>query len=195
MEFVSYREAIEALSDLGVEEMREGDERLYLHLPDSEQNVHLHLACMESAATPRDGAIIHSIDKSRLPQLIEHLMHKLHLQEVLLVPVGRWRKVFDAVAFALAANEDWQEVDAMATVELNTRDPLLCGPGDFHTIAALIDALLLSAETSDQGLMVTTTVRPLMVEIVPDGCARITVGDPVLADQIVDRVARGENVR
>ena len=195
MEFVSYREAIEALSDLGVAEIREGDERLFLQLPDSDQNVHLHLACTESSTLPRDGAMVHAIEKSRLPQLVEHLMHKLHLKEVLLVPVGKWRKVFDAVAFALASNEDWQEVDAMATVELNTRDPLLCGPTDFHTVAALIEALLQSAETPDQGLTLTTTLRPMMVEIVPDGAARITVGDPVLADQIVQRVARSENVR
>ena len=121
-----------------------------------------------------------------MPDALEHVFHKLHLSQMILMPVGKWRKVFDAVAFSLADNEEWQAVDTAATVVLNTRDPLLAEPVDFHTITALIRALLSDAEDPDQGLMITTTTAPLMVEIVPDGAIRVSIGDPVLADEVVE---------
>ena len=74
--------------------------------------------------------------------------------------------------------------------ELNTRDPLLCGPADFHTINALIKALLTDAEHPDQGFTLVTTAAPVMMEIIPDGAVRISVGDPVLADEVVETVGR-----
>ena len=94
--------------------------------------------------------------------------------------------VFDAVAFSMADNEDWRAVDTAATGELNTRDPLLCEAGDFHMISELIKALFADAESSDQGLMITTTAAPVMVELIPDGAVRISIGDPVLADEVVE---------
>src|SRR5690606_33903642 len=101
--------------------------------------VRLHLTCPESGSAPVDGARVVQIEKPRLSKVVEHIMHLLNFEQVLLIPVGKWRKVFDAVAFSLASNEDWQAMDATATVELNTRDPLLCDPGDFHTVIALIE--------------------------------------------------------
>jgi hypothetical protein len=184
VEFVSYDEAMDVLREYGVREVRHGEERIGLELEGNGDVVHLHLTSGTSAALPRVGATVLKVEKDRFPGVIEHIMHKLHLRQVLLIPVSRWRKVFDAVAFSMASNEDWQEIDATATVEQNTRDPLLCEPGDFQTLKALINALLNDAEAPDQGLMVTTTGAPLMVELVPDGAVRISVGNPVLADEL-----------
>ena len=191
MEFVEYDEAIHLLKEQGIREVPDGVDRVGLELSEEgNEIVHLHLASQESTATPRDGASVVPIDKDRLPSAIEHIIQKLHLTQVLLIPVAKWRKVFDAVAFSLADNEDWQTVDTAATVELNTRDPLLCEPGDFHTVHALIKALFTDAQTADQGLMITTTAAPLMVELVPpEGVVRISVGNPVLADELAEELA------
>jgi hypothetical protein len=186
VEFVDHGEAIEALREQGLREASAGENLFGLNMDDSDKVVHLHLACAESTCTPHEGADVVSVEKERLPDAVEHLLHKLHLTQVLLIPVGKWRKVFDAVAFSLAGNEDWQAVDTAATVALNTRDPLLCEPAEFHTINALIRALFNDAENPDQGLMVTATTAPVLLELVPGGAVRISIGDPVLADEVVE---------
>jgi hypothetical protein len=77
-------------------------------------------------------------------------------------------------------------VDTAGAVALNTRDPLLCEPADFHTIIDVIKALLSDAERPEQGFVITTTATPFVVEIVPDGAARISIGNPVLADEVAE---------
>ncbi len=186
MEFVAYDEVMELLREHGVREVADGDGRVCLELAGSQEVVHLHLASETSKIVPREGARVLRMDTQRLAGTVEQIIHKLHLSQVLLIPVAKWRNVFDAVAFSLAGNEDWQAVDTAATVELNSRDPLLCEPGDFHTINALIEALLKDAERPEQGLHVTTTAAPVMVQLVPDGAIRISVGNAVLADEVVE---------
>ncbi len=188
VEFVDYDEAMRALREQGLREVPDGKDLIGLAMDDTHGVVHLHLASAESSYPPHEGAEVVPIDKTRLPDVVEHLLHKLHLSQVLLIPVAKWRKVFDAVAFSMADNEDWQVVDTAATVVLNTRDPLLCEPADFHTINALIKALLNDAESPDQGLMVTTTTAPVVVKLVPDGAVCIAIGDPVLADEVMETI-------
>lgn len=186
MEFVEENEIADLIRDHKLTRVAVGEEEVYLRMDDAEALVYMHLACPESAAQPHNGASVVQVDKSRLPGLVEHIIHLLHIDQVVLIPVGKWRKVFDAVAFSLASNEDWQEMDATATVELNTRDPLLCEPGDFHTLIALIEALLSDAERPDQGLMMVPTAAPVLMEIVPDGAVRITLANQALADELND---------
>lgn len=189
MEFVSHQEVDDLLEEYGIDEVADGPDRLYLRMADGEGVVHLHLACPESTCKPRKGASAISIDKARIPNVVEHMIHLLHLHQLLLIPVGKWRKVFDAVAFSLASNEDWRDIDAAATVELNTRDPLLCEPADFHTVTALVDALLRDAESPDQGLIFVATGSPVLGEVIPDGAVRISLGSQVLADEVAEAFA------
>lgn len=190
MEFVSPEEVAELFEEFGIERHNEGDERIHLQMNSGDGVVHMHLATRESASKPVKGATVVQVEKEKLPQVVEHVIHLLNLHQVLLVPVGKWRKVFDAVAFSLAGNEHWQEVDASATVELNTRDPLLCEPGDFHTLIALIQALLKDADSPEQGLNFVSTASPVLVELVPDGAVRMSLGTQVLADEVAEAFAR-----
>ena len=189
VEFVAASEVLPVLKQQGIRECNRTDDCVHLELAGDDDTVHLHFACKESSATPRDGATIVSVERQRIPDVVSHLIHRLHLPQVLLIPVGKWRKVFDAVAFSLAENEDWQEIDAMASVELNTRDPLLCEPADFHTLEALVGALMSDASEPDQGLTMTCTTTPMLVEILPDGAVRISIGNPVLADEVASTFA------
>lgn len=184
MEFVKSDELDTLLRDHEIEEVTEGEDLIHLRMADREGAMHLHLACEASPSEPRAGAEVRQMDKERLPAAIEHILHLLHVSEILLIPVAKWRNVFDAVAFSLAENEDWQQIDAAATVELNTRDPLLCDPAGFHTLIALVGALLSDAETADQGLMMLTPAAPVLIEVVPDGAVRLSLGDAVLADEV-----------
>jgi len=184
VEFVHENEVADLLDEHRLKRVPAGDDCVFLEMDTRDELVHLHLKSDESTAEPRNGATIHTVQRERLPQLVEHIIHLLHMEQVLLLPIGKWRKIFDAVAFSLADNEHWQEIDAAATVELNTRDPLLCEPADFHTLIALIEALLNDAENRDQGLMLVPTAAPVLIEIIPDGAVRIDLGNAVLADEL-----------
>ena len=186
MEFVAYGEVMDLLKQQGVREVEGGDGRVYLELTRSNDIAHLDLVSRDSTAAPRAGASVVKVDKDRLAVAVDHLIHKLRLNQVLLIPVGKWRNVFDAVAFSMADNEDWQAVDTAATVELNGRDPLLCEPGDFHTLTALIKTLLDDADRPEQGMMITTTAGRVIMELVPEGAVRISVGNLALADEIAE---------
>jgi hypothetical protein len=188
VEFVEDREVMELLRECRVIPVPADGERVYLQMSGDDDVVRVHLSTGKSAAEPAPGAEVLTVPPDRLADKIDGILHKLGLSQILLVPVGKWRYLFDAVAFSLAQNEDWQEIEAMATVERNSRDPLLCDPGDFHTVAALIRALLADADRPEQGLMITTTGAPLLVEIVPDGAARLSFGNRVLADEALEAI-------
>jgi hypothetical protein len=190
VEFVHEKEIDALIEDYNLSRVTEGDDRVYIRMEDSDDTVHVHLACAASQAEPVAGATMVSAEKDRLPAIIEHIIHLLHMEQIVLVPVGKWRRVFDAVAFSLASNEDWQEMDATASVELNTRDPLLCEPADFHTLIALIEALFNDADQPDQGIVMLTAAAPVLIEIVPDGAVRIALATPALADQLEDVLSK-----
>lgn len=189
MEFVSNDEVNGVLDDYGIVDVLEGEDRIYLEMDGGEGAVHLHLACPGCTATPREGAKVLAIPKDRLAATVHNIIMRLHLSQLVLIPVGKWRKVFDAVAFSLAGNEDWQQFDATATVELNTRDPLLCEPADFHVLEALVTSLINDTDQPDQGLNIISTSSPVLVELVPDGAVRLSLGSQVLADEVEPALA------
>ena len=179
----------EVLRDFGIERVPINDDRVELQMHSDDTIVQFHLTSKESQATPFDVAEAITIEKNRLPKVVEHMLHLLHVTQILLIPMGKWRSVFDAVAFSLAESEAWQAVDAAATVELNRRDPLLCEPADFSTINELISALFNDAESPDQGLMLVSSSAPILIEIVPDGALRVSIGNQVLADEVSEAFA------
>lgn len=190
MEFVPESEVMGLLADHGITPEPQKDDWVYLHMADSGDVARVHLATANTTATPDDGARVITVQPDRLASAVDELIHELRLSQVLLIPVSRWRHIFDAVAFSLADNEDWQEFETTATVELNTRDPLLCEPGDYQMIIALIRTLLSDADRPEQGLMLATTAAPLLVEVIPDGAIRISFGNQVLADEVADALAQ-----
>lgn len=189
MEFIEFDEAADALEDVGVGVVMIDDDHLGLETiaEDLQESLcRLHLAAPDCACRPEEGARVITLSRDSLADAVENMIGQLGLSQVLLLPVGKWRSVFDAVAFSLASNEAWQEIDAMATVELNTRDPLLCEPGDYHTLRALVDAIYRDASTPEQGLVITSVAKPFFAEIVPEGAIRVTVGNQAMADEIVE---------
>lgn len=185
MEFVKDQEVLGLLRDNGITQKPAENDLVYLHLS-ADEAVRLCLQTPQAADCVEEGGRVIELPKEQLASAIEEIVHRLHLKQVLLVPVARWAKIFDAVAFSLADNEDWQEFDATATVERNTRDPLLCEPRDFHTLNALVQAILSDAEGPDQCLLLTTTAAPLLVEIRPEGTIKVSCGTQVMADEVAE---------
>ncbi len=189
MEFVSNEEVRELLREHGIAQSgpgqaaATGDQAATTLRSDV---AHYHIRCNGSGAKPVAGAKVIVAEKDKLADMFEHILHLLSLSQVVLLPVGKWRGVFDAVAFSLAEHEDWQEFDASVTVELNTRDPLVCDAADFHTLVELVRALLRDAESPEQGVTVLCGNLPVLMEIVPDGAMRLSLGSQALADELAD---------
>lgn len=129
-------------------------------------------------------AEILEIPRERAGEVLEHILHKLHLAPLLMLPIGRWREVFDVVTPVLADNEQWMAIDSEATIELNTRDPLICELRDLHLLRAVVDSVLMHSETLGQGLSIAAVQAPLLVEVEPAGGVLLTIGNEGLADEV-----------
>ncbi len=184
MEFVDQAEVLSVLSEMGMTQEEDGD-LARLSMKDDDETVHLHIHT-DGSVDAHEGARSIEVAKGEMPAMLEHLLHLLRMSQVVLMPVGKWRNVFDAVAFSLAENEDWQEFEHTATVALNGRDPLLCDAADFNLLVSLVRALFSDGEGESQTLLITSATAPFIIEIVPDGAMRLTLGSHVLADEVAD---------
>ena len=112
VEFISENEVYEVLKEFGIERVSVDDDHVELQMHSDDSIVRFHLASEGTKATPHDGSETITIEKERLSNVVEHMLHLLHVTQILLIPLGKWRSVFDAVAFSLAESEAWQAVDA-----------------------------------------------------------------------------------
>ncbi|MSR18924.1 MAG: hypothetical protein EXS00_07140 [Phycisphaerales bacterium] len=186
MEFVEFAHAWTKLRLLGVEEVERTSTHLRLALAETER-----LAVIDVVASdhPRIATMPGDMlrrSRAEIATAIERLAHGLHLAEVLVIPIGRWRQVFEAVSFAMASHDKWREVDSVATVELNTRDPLLFTLSDHSTLRDLVLAVLTEGKSDTQGVTIVATGTPILIEVMPVGEVIFFAGNPALGALIID---------
>jgi hypothetical protein len=131
-------------------------------------------------------ADIKRMSRARMAEFVEAIAHKLHLQEVLVFPVGKWKQVFDAVSEPMARHEQWAAIDGSASVELNRRDPIVFEQGDHHVLRALVQCVLDSGSEQAHGIGIATTGASLVMEVLPPGELTIYCGTPALAQQVLE---------
>ena len=170
VEFVERRQMLESLRGKGVVESESG-ELVHLSIEPARRGGLVQLTARGGDGAP-DGAIVVEVPADRLAATLEAAIHKFHLFPLYLVPAARWRAIFATVAFGLAANPQWTEIDSEATVELNTRDPLLCDPAHLHVLRELVRVLL--AEGGDDPANTLHLVAPGKTLL-----ARVTPGRPI----------------
>ncbi len=176
MEFVEPRQMTDALRGKGVVETASG-ELVHLSLEASRRGGTVALTASGPDGVPA-GAITVEVPADRLAATLETAIHKFHLFPLYLVPAARWRAIFATVAFGLASNPQWTEIDSEATVESNTRDPLLCDPGHLHVLRELVRVLL--AEGGDDVNATLHLVAPgktLVATVTPGRPITIECGD------------------
>ena len=186
VEFISEGEVSQLLKSHGITQVPEDEDHVYCRMGDEAASNHVHLCVPDAAGEPRDGAQVYEIEPDRMEGVLNHVLHKLHHNQFILIPVGKWRSIFDAVAFSLAENEEWQAIDAAATVELNTRDPLLADAGDLHLLCDLVGAIIRDSETPDHGLMMITAGVPVVLELVSAGVVRMSFGNQAVAEEVAE---------
>ena len=186
MEFISKDEVAELLRSHGIDQSSQDEEHVYCSMSNEVAVSHCHLSIAGSEIEPRSGAAVVEIAEDDVVGVIDSILHKLHHNQIIIIPVGKWRSIFDVVAFSLASNEEWQAVDAAASVELNTRDPLLAESSDLHLLCDLVKALMQDSDQPDQGITMITAGVPVALELVPAGGVRMSFGNQAVAEEIAE---------
>lgn len=181
MDFVSFEEAWSSLKNQGLTKLEGSTEEEFRPGLDDHDDLVIFDLC---GKTPDADSIALEIPKTRAADALEAILHKLHLAPVLLFPIGRWRHVFDAIAFELTENETWQDLHSTAIIELNTHDPLLCEPGDMHTVHDVLVAVLSKSETAKQGVVVAAIGKPFLIVVEPADHVRIELMTESLAEEV-----------
>jgi len=187
VEFIRYEEVLSGIKEQGIMEVEDeaGLTRFEIE-PDDHLSI-LHVKSPQSTIAPLPEAHVHERDRDTLPGLVDELLGRLHLNEVLVVPVKNWRQIITTVAYDMADNEEWQEMDTISAMHQNTRNPLAIIRGETPVLISLIEALLKNAETPSHDLMITSDVSPLLIEIFHDGALSITC-DSFNAEELIKSI-------
>ena len=181
MEFVAFEEAWRNITPLNIVKLEQStEEELRPGFDDSDQLVLLDLI----GKTPDADSIDVGLVPEQAADALEAVLHKLHLAPVFLFPIGKWRHVFDAISFDLVEHEEWQEIETTATIELNTHDPLMCGPADLHTVHDVISSVLKCGRSASQGVTIAALGKPILIVAEPPGQLRIEVMGQPLATEV-----------
>jgi hypothetical protein len=184
VDFIKADEIRDLLHDYGIEPEIPDENHVFLRMRDGHSVQHFAVTLAGADCDLPESTDRQEIDSSQLPGVMKHLLAKLHHNQMVLIPVGKWRSIFDIVAFSLAENDDWQRIDAAASVELNSRDPLLADAGDLHLLEQLFGALLRDSDSPEQGLMLITVGVPVLLALVPGSGLRLSFGNEAIAAEV-----------
>lgn len=188
MEFLDYNEIITHLKPQGVVERAEGEgeDQIYrLTLDDSDQKP----STVVIGGVQDSGSESIAKDRSALGDAAEAVVSGMHIDEIAIFPTRRWREILDLVAFDLAEDEAWLEVDAEAAMHQNGRDPLILVPRDRHLLTTLINALMNHADAPQHEITVVAMDAPVVIHAGHTGILTVWCANEAMADKIA-HVAR-----
>ena len=183
MEFADHSPTWSRLRAQGVLSAEDPPGELRVDLDESTPVVTFDIAAHDHPQSGTLPAAIVRVPRGEIGPIVEGIVHKLRLPETAVVPVGTWRRVFEAVAKPMSVHEQWRAIDAAATVELNTRDPLLFGPEHHHLLRDLVDAVS-AGERAAQGIAVVGVDMRIVIEVLPVGQMIVFAGDDHLAHPV-----------
>ncbi len=191
VEFLDYSQTIQQLSELGVREREDGERRRFFieqtgQVAPSPQRILVGDASRIASDTSAERRV--ETDPSKLPEIMEALIGRVHLQEVVLVPVHSWKKVLDIALFSLGSSELWQEIDAEASLHQSSRDPLAVEPRAADLVTGMARALQEHADSPDEDLTIISTGAALLFEFGHDGVLRIWAPSAVMADEMMEAI-------
>jgi len=191
VEFLDFNEAVKELKAMGVVDTASGDHvRFGLEIsPPHVQEVH-EVVLVSDGAEVETGENARRIDVSReaLPELTERLIHGNHMTEVVLVPVSSWKAIIDLVAFDLATDETWLEIDAEASLHQNTHDPLFMGGRELHLVKIILTSLLASGESPESDLLILAVGSPMVFQFQCNGVLKVVCPNAAIADEMASSV-------
>ncbi len=182
MEFVEYGEILPNLQKHGLVEVSDDAGLIRLEMDPSPKLATMHVASPESTTPPYPDVRVVTRGREELAEILEGILNKLHLTEVLVIPVSTWRAILDCVAYDLAADEEWQEMDATSALHQNTRNALAVTWGETRVLVDMTRALLKNGDSARQDFVITSDFCPLLIEVFADGAFCITYSEPVIRE-------------
>ncbi|MEI6024714.1 MAG: hypothetical protein WCP80_09025 [Phycisphaerales bacterium] len=192
MEFVTFEEAWSLLRRLGVNKVTDAPNEMRFELTDSPSVVVLDVAANDHVDIKSLPKEMRRVPRNAIANFVEALVHKMHLQRTYVIPIGKWRQIFEAVSHGMVSNAAWRGVDTSASVELNTRDPLQFNLADAHTLRDLIKVILRDGRGIEHGITLCSDGAPLVIEVMPAGEMIIFAGRPDLAKQCEELLAHAK---
>lgn len=180
MEFVEYTTVLPALNDLGIVEVSDEVGIVRLELDPNPDLKSLHIRDPKSTVPPYPDAQVFQRPSKEIAQLVHHVIDRIHLTEVLVVPVANWQRIIDCVAFDLAQDEEWSDIDAIAALHQNTRNPLAVTRAETPLLIKMIRSLLTNGAQSAHDLIITSDVTAVLIEVFHDGAASVTIDAGVM---------------
>jgi hypothetical protein len=185
MEYISYTDVKERFSDLLLSEESDGDlVRLSLDLPDETPT---RVVFGEPAPEGEgDDEHVRRIERAKdaLPPIIDGVLHRLHITEVGMIPVGNWRGVLDLASFELATDEHWNEFEAEASMHMNGRDPLMFRSDEYTILTKIVSAVLEHGESAELDLMLISLQTPFLMRIRQEGGITVWCANESIADEV-----------
>lgn len=195
MEFLDYSQVLSLLKAQGVVERR-SDGRVGLELaPNGKALAAPHCLSIGPEPHPPAGAdpkVVHqhvAADRSRLAQLAETILHRSHVAEAVLIPATNWGEVLAASLMQLVQDPSWLDVDAEASLEQKTRNPLSVLPREAHVVRVMADALYENASGPGQDLLIASTGSPLVLEVRHPGALCVWCSNAGVAERVKGCVA------
>jgi hypothetical protein len=183
-----WRDAWRQIRARGVVETRPGAPDTEVVLDPVQRAASLLVGPQPAKGRKAAGVTYVAVPLDRAAQVVEVVLHKLHVAPLFVLPDGKWRSVFEIVSPGLAENPHWQEIDALASVELNTRDPLRCDPKDLHLLRDVMRVIV--AHTDDagdgRGVTVLSSGQSLVVKVAPSRPIELSFGSAQVAEQARD---------
>ena len=184
MEYISYADVRTRLDDLLIKEHIEGAElRLSLELPDDEQT---RVVFGTPSDPDEDATKTRKVKRAKdeLIGTVDGVLHRLHITEFGILPVGEWRGVMDLAAFDLATDEDWNDFEAEASMHMNSRDVLMFSPSEFSIAMKIIQAVMEHADAPTHDLTLMSLVTPFVLEMRQSGGMTVFCPNETIADEV-----------
>lgn len=189
MEFLDYSTVLGELKSQGVVERRAGA-RVALELAPNGKTLsapHRLTLGGQPADAPGDARVVCTAapaPREKLGALAEAILHRSHVHEAVLIPATNWGEVLGASLMQLVQDSSWLDVDAEASLEQKTRNPLSVLPREAHVVRVMAQALVDNASGPAQDLIIASTGSPLVLELRHPGELRVWCANAVVADRI-----------
>jgi len=182
VEFFRYEIFLKAVSKYGTVARNESDEIVRFGLERD------GVWSIELGGTDGERTIGIPVPPEKLGERIEDALYASGIAEAAIIPVGPWRNVLDLAAFELAADEQWQDIDAEAALHMNGHDPLALLADRFHIVQTMVRSIVEHGDKPEECLSVVASDAPLVVEARNDGTATVYVMHEAVAREIVKKL-------
>ena len=183
MEFLSYTDVRDRFSDLMLTEQPDGEDRVSLALEIPEVDV---TRVVFGDAGDASGENVRHVprDRADIVPAVDGVLHRLHLNEVGVLPAGEWRGVLDLAAFELASDEAWNDFEAEASMHMNGRDVLMFRSPEYSVLQIIVKAMMDHADEPAHDLLMISLTTPFLMRLTHTGGLVVSCANESIADEV-----------